>query len=132
SSTADMYLFPLTAQLTTPHVMTLHSAFPFDRVQEWIGDADELYMEWVSSVPMIFISEQARLENTRRLNVLGVVHHGIPMASLQPAVKPTENFVMWLGRFVPEKGPHLAIEAAKRAGVPIVLAGTVDEHVQES
>lgn len=39
---------------------------------------------------------------------------------------------MWLGRFVPEKGPHLAIEAAKKAGVPIVLAGTIDQHMQES
>src|SRR6185312_12941021 len=27
SSSADMYLFPLMAQLVTPHVMTLHSRF---------------------------------------------------------------------------------------------------------
>jgi glycosyltransferase involved in cell wall biosynthesis len=28
SSTTDMYIFPLTAPLTTPHVTTLHSNFP--------------------------------------------------------------------------------------------------------
>ncbi len=33
---------------------------------------------------------------------------------------------------MPEKGPHLAIEAAKKAGVPLVLAGTVDRHEQEA
>ena len=39
---------------------------------------------------------------------------------------------MWLGRFVPEKGAHLAIEAAQQAGVPIVLAGTIDRALQNS
>jgi glycosyltransferase involved in cell wall biosynthesis len=39
---------------------------------------------------------------------------------------------VWVGRFFPEKGPHLAIEAAKKAGVSMVLAGTVDQHAQES
>ncbi len=33
SSSADMYLFPLMASLATPRVTTLHSHFPFDRVQ---------------------------------------------------------------------------------------------------
>jgi glycosyltransferase involved in cell wall biosynthesis len=132
SSSADMYLFPLTAHLATPHVMTLHSRFPFDHVQSWTGDADDLYMEWASSVPMIVISEQARAQRTLPLNVVGVVHHGLSMAHFQPTVKHPERFFVWLGRFVPEKGPHLAIEAAKKAGVSIVLAGTVDRHVQES
>jgi glycosyltransferase involved in cell wall biosynthesis len=132
SSSADMYLFPLTAHLATPHVMTLHSNFPFDHVQSWTGDADDLYMEWASSVPMIVISEQARAQRTLPLNVVGVVHHGLSMAHFQPTVKHPERFFVWLGRFVPEKGPHLAIEAAKKAGVSIVLAGTVDQHVQES
>jgi glycosyltransferase involved in cell wall biosynthesis len=36
-----------------------------------------------------------------------------------------------MGRMGPQKAPHIAIEAARRADVPIVLAGkmsTVDEH----
>jgi glycosyltransferase involved in cell wall biosynthesis len=36
------------------------------------------------------------------------------------------------GRIAPEKGPHLAIEAAKRARVPLVLAGTIDRYVKSS
>lgn len=35
-----------------------------------------------------------------------------------------ENAV-WSGRIVPEKAPHEAIEAARRAGLPLVLAGPV-------
>ena len=132
SSSADMYLFPLTAQLVTPHVMTLHSHFPFDHVQSWTGDADDFYMQWISSVPMIVISEHVRAARTFPLHVAGVVHHGLPMARFQPTVKQPEEFFVWLGRFVPEKGSHLAISAAKKAGVPLVLAGTIDQHVQES
>jgi len=43
--------------------------------------------------------------------------------------------VVWSGRLVPEKGPHLAAQAARLAGVPLVLAGPVldrewfDAHV---
>ena len=35
------------------------------------------------------------------------------------------DFLLWLGRICPEKAPHLAIQAAERAGMPIVLAGQV-------
>ncbi len=132
SSSAEMYLFPLMAHLATPHVMTLHSHFPFDRIYPWKGDADDFYMEWASSVPMVVISEQARAKNVFPLTIAGVVHHGLPMAQFRSMVKQPESFFVWLGHFVPAKGPHLAIEAAKKAGVPLVLAGTVDRHVQAS
>ncbi|HEX4902115.1 MAG TPA: glycosyltransferase [Acidimicrobiales bacterium] len=39
----------------------------------------------------------------------------------EPAVRP--RGAVWFGRLVPEKAPHLAIDAAARAGTPIVLAG---------
>ncbi|MFD6288322.1 glycosyltransferase [Streptomyces sp. NPDC060205] len=46
------------------------------------------------------------------------------------------TYLAWSGRLVPEKGPHLAAEAALRAGVPLRIAGPVgdrryfDEYVQ--
>ena len=132
SSSSDLYIFPLTASLTTPHVTTLHSRFPFDRVNIWTGDADYFYMEWAPYVPMIAISESARAEVPHKLNFVGVVPHGLPMAQFRPTGRKRGDFFVWLGRFVPDKGVHLAIEAAKRAQVPIVLAGTIDRYSQES
>jgi Glycosyltransferase Family 4 len=88
SSSADMYLFPLTAHLATPHVMTLHSPFPFDRVQSWTGDADDCYMEWASLVPLVVISEHVRAASTLPLNIVEVVHHGLPMT---PCSQPRSN-----------------------------------------
>ncbi len=132
SSTPDMYIFPLAASLNIPTIMTLHSHFPFDRTQSWTGDADKLYMEWAASVPMVAISEHARAAETYPLNFVGVVHHGLPMAEYQPTVKRPDAFFAWLGHFVPAKGAHLAIEAAKQSDVPLVLAGTIDHNRAES
>ncbi len=134
SSSADLYLFPLTASLTTPHVMTLHSRFPFDHLPDgWSGDADRYYVEeWGAKVPLVAISERAREEVPFKLNFVGVVHHGLPMNKFKPVPGERGDHFVWLGRVVPDKGVHLAIEAAKRAGVPLILAGTVDRHSEES
>jgi len=132
SSSADMYIFPLTAHLDTPHVTTLHSRFPFDRARNWVGEADKYYMEWAPSVPIVAISERAMEEVPYDLDFVGVVHHGIPMQKFRPVKVKRDDFFVWLGRFMPEKGPHLAIEAARKADVPLVLAGTIDQHLPES
>lgn len=133
STASDMYLFPLMADMQVPHVMTLHSRFPFDRLPNgWIGDADPLYMEWATSMPMVAISEHARQEVPYPLNIVGVVYHGLLMDEFRPVRTQRTGYFAWLGRCVPEKGAHLAIQAAKEAGVPLILAGTVDRNMPES
>jgi glycosyltransferase involved in cell wall biosynthesis len=133
SSSADFYLFPLMADLDIPRVMTLHSRFPFDHLPDgWTGDADQLYMEWASSMPMVAISKHARAEVSYPLDFVGVVYHGLPLDQYTPVGKKQRDRFVWIGRCDPEKGPHLAIQAAKEAGVPLVLAGTVDRHLPKS
>lgn len=133
SSAADLYLLPLTSCLEIAHVTTLHSAFPFDRVQEWKGTADDYYLrQWAASVPIVAISEQARRQAPPELQVIDVVHHGIALQQYVPNGEPRGGYLAWVGRFVPEKGPHLAIAAARRAGMPLILAGTIDEGMEES
>ncbi len=133
SSSSDMYLFPLTAPLAIPHVTTLHSKSPFDRGPSGrFGDADRYYMDWAPFVPIVAISESARAQEKLPLHFVDVVHNGIEMRQFPPPSKKRGDYLVWLGRFVPEKGPHLAIEAAKRAHGPLVLAGTIDRYVKAS
>jgi glycosyltransferase involved in cell wall biosynthesis len=135
SSGADMYLFPLTATLPLPRVVTLHSQFPFDRINgDWQGDADRYYLEWLLQTPLVAISKSAKEQEQRKLplNFIDVVHHGINVKDFPPLRISPENFFIWLGRLVPEKGAHLAIEAAKKARVPLVIAGIVDTNIPEA
>lgn len=134
SSSADMYLFPLLADLSIPHLTTLHSHFPFDHTQNWSGNADECYLErWGERVPCVTISENERKLVPEGINLVGTVHNGLLMDDY-PMLKRTkqEPYLVWLGRFVPEKGAHHAIEVAKRANLPLKLAGTVDRYVKEA
>jgi glycosyltransferase involved in cell wall biosynthesis len=130
SSTADLCLFPFMASLRTPHVTTLHSHFPFDSVPGGrIGDADQYYLRtWGPLVPLVAISQSAQAQAPREADFVGVVHHGVRMQDYCPTAKGEGPFFAWLGRFVPEKGTHLAIQAARQAGVSLVLAGKVQHH----
>ena len=93
SSAADMYIFPLTAALATPHVTTLHSHFPFDRARRnRLGDADRYYMDWAPSVPIVAISESARTQEKEPLNFVGVVYNGIGLSQYRPTGRERGDF----------------------------------------
>jgi glycosyltransferase involved in cell wall biosynthesis len=132
SSTADMYLFPLMAGMTTPHVTTMHSNFPFDRVNDWTGDADPCFLDWIKPAPLVTVSHRARQNIPYDVNVAGVVHLGVPMKHYRFVDRTPGDYFTWLGRFAEEKGPHFAIQAAKRAGVRLILAGIVEHNFQRS
>jgi len=52
-----------------------------------------------------------------------VVHHGLE-PSMYPDVGPGGDFAFFLGRLSWVKAPDVALEAARRAGLPIVVAGS--------
>ena len=60
----------------------------------------------------------------------GVVYNAIEVATF-PFNGAKDDHLLWLGRVAPEKGPHLAIEAARRAGRKLILAGKVDRSDRE-
>jgi glycosyltransferase involved in cell wall biosynthesis len=56
-----------------------------------------------------------------------VIRNGIDLASWQPG--PGGDALVWSGRIVPEKAPHLAASIAKKAGFDLRIAGPVgDPH----
>jgi glycosyltransferase involved in cell wall biosynthesis len=59
-----------------------------------------------------------------------VVHHGIALSDYTFSAAK-DDYVAFLGRMAPCKGPHLAIEAALRAGVRLKLAGEIQPTFHE-
>ncbi len=57
-----------------------------------------------------------------------VVSNGVPLTSYRFVANPPAGApLVFLGRIEAIKGPHLAIEVARRAGLPLVIAGTVPD-----
>jgi glycosyltransferase involved in cell wall biosynthesis len=54
------------------------------------------------------------------------VHHGLPLDLHTPVERPGE-YLAFLGRMSPEKGANVAVEIARRAGLPLKLAGKIDD-----
>jgi len=53
------------------------------------------------------------------------ISNGVPVEKLSASRHARQRFALTLGRVCPEKGQHLAISAARIAGVPLLIAGEV-------
>jgi glycosyltransferase involved in cell wall biosynthesis len=54
-----------------------------------------------------------------------VIHNGVDLTTWRPG--PGGDAAVWTGRIVPEKAPHLAIDACRRVGIPLRLWGPVHD-----
>jgi len=101
----------------TPTVVTMHGPSR--------GENGDYFERLGRTVDLVAISDAQRRLNPR-LNWVGTVHNAIDVASY-PFCAPKDDYVLWIGRFHPDKGPDLAIRAARAIGRRIVLAGKLNE-----
>jgi glycosyltransferase involved in cell wall biosynthesis len=71
------------------------------------------------------VSEHTARAWSHIVDVPHVVQNGVDMHRWRPGTGGGPP--VWFGRMVPEKGPHLAIQAARIAGHPLRLAGPVSD-----
>ena len=108
------------ASIPSPVVHTVH--MPLDeRRREFLARFD-------GDVYLTAISEYQRKEASE-LNWHGVVHNAIDVDAFTVRERK-DDYVVCIGRICERKGQDVAIEIAKRAGVPLVLAGRV--HPKEA
>ncbi len=110
------YLGPTLARyLAAPVVHTLHSP-PFD----WLQHAHLRCAGFGTTV----IAVSTALAVEWRGIATHVVHNGVYVdPALDIPGRRVGRRAIWVGRFVPEKAPHYAIDAATRAGFSIDLYG---------
>jgi len=105
--------FSFFAQEAQKTVTTLHG-------QLGLKDLAPLYRR-CPSFGLVSISDNQRapLPNA---HWLATVHHGIPPEQYTFYEQPGAGYLAFLGRLSAEKQPHIAIQVARRAGIPLKIA----------
>ncbi|MGB5655645.1 MAG: glycosyltransferase family 4 protein [Acidimicrobiia bacterium] len=111
----DFLPLTYTRLVDTPVVTTIHG---------FASDATlPAYLEYADRVQYVAISDADRHP---ALPYAATIHHGIDVGSFE--VGPGGDSLVFFGRIHPDKGTATAIEVAKQAGIPLVIAGIIQDH----
>ena len=100
----------------TPVLTTIHG-FSSPRILP-------VYQRYDASTAYVAISDADRHPS---LDYLATIHHGIDTDAFSLHPSPGE-YVLFFGRIHPHKGTVEAIEVAEQTGIPLVLAGIVQDE----
>jgi glycosyltransferase involved in cell wall biosynthesis len=101
--------------IKTPMLTTIHGFSDEDIKRVYRDHKDSYYVS---------ISDSDR---DSELPYLATVYNGIDLSNLTFREKPGKNLVFY-GRIHPDKGLHLAIEVAKKANIPMIVAGIIQDQ----
>jgi glycosyltransferase involved in cell wall biosynthesis len=106
-----------------PVVVTLHLPL------EWYPP------EFLASSRVLFtcVSRSQRRTCPENVRIFRTIDNGVDLAAHRPSAGKRGDYVACLGRICPEKGFDLALDAARRERLPLVLAGHVfsyPDHVR--
>jgi len=92
------------------------------------GESGQYYALMSDTVKLIAISESQRT-SAPEVHFAGRVYNAIDVASFTVQERK-QDYVAWIGRFTPDKGPDEAIRAARALGLRIILAGKCSEPAE--
>ncbi len=107
----------LAGLVDVPMLTTMHCLITPDTMIVW-----EHYAGHYNTVSH---AQQRTVPPLNRPRYAGAVYNSIDVASF-PFNERKDDYLLCLNRVAPEKGTHLAIEAARRTGRKLIIAGKVD------
>lgn len=111
----------LADRIATPCVHTLHGPFTTSTAAFYARHGHKAALVGVS---------RAQLDSAPRgVEAICAIPNPIDLAAWT-FEKRKQDYLLWVGRMTPEKGPHRAIAAARIAGAPLVLAGIIQPGQQ--
>jgi glycosyltransferase involved in cell wall biosynthesis len=106
----------------TPMLTTTHNPITADSAIVW-----ERYSGYYNTVSKAqFVS----LPSLDTPHYVGYVHNAIDVSSF-PYSEQKEDYLLCLNRIHPDKGTHIAIEAARRTGRRLIVAGKWDDGEED-
>lgn len=109
-------------RIDTPLVHTLHGPFT--------ASTAAFYSHHGHKGTLVGISSAQLRSAPPGLVTVGPIPNPIDLPAW-PQDERKGDYLLWIGRMTPEKGPHRAIAAARAADVPLVLAGVIQPGQQE-
>ncbi len=106
-----------------PHVRvvtTNHGPFESDLI--------DLYRIVADRVPVIAISRH-QASTAGDVPIAAVIHHGVEPSEF-PVGDGSGGYALFLGRMNPSKGAHVAAVVARKAGIPLRIAGKCQEPLE--
>ncbi len=92
---------------------------------------DATLSEFYDNFPEVQYVTISRFQQAReRMPRVRTIHHGVDLDQYIFR-KDKEQYLAFLGRIAPMKGTHIAIEVAKKAGMPLKIAGEVQPAFQD-
>lgn len=110
---------PCTQGVHKPLVCTLHGPHH--------PKLSELYRRFPQVHFVCISNSQCSSEN---LPLSSVIYHGIDVNQYQ-LIEAKQQYLSFIGRIAPIKGTHIAIEVAKRSGIPLKIAGDIQPAFRE-
>lgn len=112
---------PALGSMTTgpPVVHTLHH----------VWDEAQIQLARLTSPPLhlVAISNDQARRAPDDISITAVVHNGIPVERY-PFVTEKDDYLLWIGRASPDKGPGVAIDVAARTGRRLVIAVKINQR----
>lgn len=106
-----------------PVLTTLHGIFEPETLKTLLLEYKDL--------PYVSISDYQRI-GCPELNYVDTVYHGLSSEQFSPSFEVSDKeYLVFLGRFSPEKGADLALKAAKETGWPLIMAGKINAWEQD-
>jgi glycosyltransferase involved in cell wall biosynthesis len=121
NSERDFSSLILASLVPTKSVFTVRASF--GESSPFLGWQDVLRK--FSRANFVSLTHKQRRKSPK-LRWVANIHNAVDPQFYKFNPKPEDYFV-WVGKVQPEKGTHLAIKAAKLAGVKLLLVGPVDE-----
>lgn len=113
----DLVHLPILRRESVPHVTTLHHGLERPGVQALLHTG--------SLLPLVAVSEAQAEAASPDVRFEGIVSPGLPVDEIPFRDQPGD-YLLFLGRLSPEKGACRAVEIARRAGLPLRIAGKYD------
>ena len=87
----------------------------------------EAWQRVPANAVLVAVSESQARSAPADVRIDAVIPNGVDLSYLR-LQKTKSDYALAIGRICPEKGLHLAIEAAERAGIPLIIAGSVFDY----